>query len=197
MSATETRLWRIYEDLCRRKLPSEADRAFLTAQAKRSLSDDEAIWLLRALGELRDPVAAPLIEPYLQRSDAPPLVHDALWALWRSGLQARYKDYILRAVNPGFDWDTGREVRTTALYGAGEYLRDHKDLDFARMIAELVDRNDDPLLRTGDEDEKVSTARTAAGLAMGGEAATLALHDNDDVLTSALVARFLAERRDG
>jgi len=100
-------------------------------------------------------------------------------------------------VNPGFDWDRRREARTTALYGAGEYLRDHRDVDFARMIAELVDRNDDPLLRTLDEDDKVSTAQMAAGLAVGGDPATLALHDDDDVLKNALVARFLAERRDG
>lgn len=56
--------------------------------------------------------------------------------------------------------------------------------------------DDDPLLRTVDENDKLSTAKIAAGLAMGGDPAELALHD-DDVLTNALVARFLAERRNG
>src|SRR5260370_5921913 len=141
------RLQRIYDELCRGPLSSEADRAFLREQAGRNLRDDEARWMLRAFGELRDSANAPFIEPYLDRCDAPALAHDALWALWRCGLQAKYKDYILRAVNPGFDWDKDREVRTSALYGVGEYLRDHRDPQFARVIAELVDQNDDPMLK--------------------------------------------------
>lgn len=147
--------------------------------------------MLRAFGELRDPVAAPLIEPYLLHADAPAFAHEALWTLCPSGLQARYKDWILRAVNPDFEWDKRLDVRVSALFGARECLRgDHKDPELARRIAEIVDRNDDPLLRTLDEHDKVSAARIAAGLAMGGDPADLALHDDDDALKNALVSQF-------
>jgi len=44
---------------------------------------------------LRDPGIAPLIEAYLRRTDVPALAAEALRTLWRSGLQAKYKDYML------------------------------------------------------------------------------------------------------
>jgi hypothetical protein len=190
------RLRRIYEKLCEGILPNAADRAYLKDQAERGLADDQARLLLQAFGLLRDPAMAPLVEPYLRRHDAPALAHEALWALCRIGLQAKYRDYIMPAVNPGFDWDRDHDVLVSALYGVGEYLRDHRDPEFARMIAELVDRDDDPFLRPLEENQKIDAARVAAGLAMGGDSATLA-YDDDQVLTNALVARFLAERRDG
>lgn len=197
MTRTTRRFRRIYEDLARGIFPIENDRTFLMAQANHSLPDDQALLLLEIFELLRDPTLAPLIEPYLQRSDAPALAQEALWALCQAGIAAEYKEYILQAVNPGFDWDLDRDVRVSALYGAGEYLHHHQDPDFAHMIAELIDRNDDPVLRSLDEDDKVNTAEMAAGLAMGGDPAELALRDDDNVLRRALVARFLAERRDG
>ena len=96
MSRNVRQLQRIYDDLCRGTALSETDRAFLMQQARRSLPDDQALLLLDILVLLRDPAAAPLIEGYLQRSEAPRLPQRALWALCRSGLQAKYKDYILR-----------------------------------------------------------------------------------------------------
>jgi hypothetical protein len=197
MGVWPNRLRWIHEKLCEGVLPSDADRAYLKDLAKRSLPDDQAKLLLRALALLCDPSTAPSVEPYLHRHDAPELAREALRALCRAGLQSEYRDYIMHAVNPGFDWDRGRDVRVSALYGIGDYLCDHRDPQFAHLIAELVDRNDDPMLRTLDEDQKVNTARMAAGLAMGGDSATLALHDDDEVLLKPLVARFLAERRDG
>ena len=163
MVVQRDRLRRIYEKLCEGVLPSDADRAYLKARAERSLPDDQAKLLLRTLALLRDPATAPSIEPYLHRHDAPELPREALRALCRIGLQAEYRDYIMHAVNPGFDWDRERGVRVSALYGVGDYLCAQRDPQFARMIAELVDRNDDPLLRSLDEDDKVNAARMAAG----------------------------------
>lgn len=197
VSRTSRKLWRTYLNLWRGTFPSDKDRTWLTESARRDQPDEEAEWLLRTLGLLGDPVLAPLIEPYLQRTDAPELANEALWALCRCGLQATYKDYILHAVNPGFDWDQDWEVRTSALYGAGEYLRNHKDPDFARMIAELVDRDHEPPWRSLDDRSKANTAEMAAAFAMGGDPETLAMRDDDDVLRKALVVRFLAERRNG
>lgn len=48
----------------------------------------------------------------------------------RAGLQRNYEgNYILNAVSPGSSWDKDRDVLTTALYGAGLYLRDHRDAE--------------------------------------------------------------------
>jgi len=191
MSSASKKLNRIYQQLSRGDTPTSDDRKFLIECARRRLSNEESRLVLESFGLIRDPDLAFLIEPYLQRTDAPDLVKEALWALCRSGRQLQHKDYILRAVNPGFTWDTRWDVRAAALHGAGEYLRDHKDQEFAQMIVELADRNDDPHLRSSDENDKVSTAKMAAAIAMGGDPEAHALHDEEDVLRKDLVARFL------
>jgi hypothetical protein len=184
----------IYEQLCRHAPISPNAREFLVRLADANLPVDKGEMLLTCLGLLGDPGLAPLIERYLTRSDAPRLVHEALRALSRLGLVGKYKDFILRAVSPGFDWDVDDRVRTMAIYAAGSYLKNHRDHDFARMIAKLAGRTDDALSRTHSENHAVTSAEVAAGIAVGVD--PLELTDDDDLRTAA-VQRFLNERSDG
>jgi hypothetical protein len=187
-------LKRIYVALCRHEPPSDADRAFLFALGKQSLPDNQTKLLLETFGVLGDPSAEPLVERFLRRTDAPALVREALGALWWMGLTGKYKPFILQAVDPGFAWDgEWPGVYVTALFAAGCYLRDHRDKDFATMIANLAAR-DYHAADTEVEREKISSAQFAAGLAMGADPKALAY---DDELEEKSCARFLAERKDG
>jgi hypothetical protein len=189
------RLKRVYLALCRDdEPPSDADRAFLLDLGKRALPDDLAEMLLRTFKVIGDPSAEPLVEPFLHRTDAPILVDVALQALWWMGLTAKYKPFILQAVEPGFAWDApSADIHVTALYAAGSYLREHHDKEFARMIAEFAGR-DYHAADTEEESSRIGAAQTAAGLAMGADPEALAY---DDELEEKCCARFLAERKDG
>ena len=188
------RLTDIYLSLCKHEVLTEEDRAFLFRLMEQSLPDEIVMKLLRAFSLLCDPASASWAKQCLGRTDNARVAAEGLRTLCHLGLTIEHKDYIMRAISPGYIWDKRQNVLGTAMYCIANYLRDNRDADLVKLIRSLVERVGDPLLLSNAEQRTTTAARMAAGVAMGADSAVLA---DDEEVGQAYVARFLAERRDG
>lgn len=163
-------------------------------QTQCALPSDQTHMLIDAIGLLHDAAAALSVEKFLNDTDHPGLASEALWTLCRSGLTMKHKEYLVKAINPGYEWDHLYKVQGTFLLCIGEYLRDNRGSDFECILCHLAGRNDDALLLSHRENSAVNIARMAASIAMGADPGAVV---DDRNLENACVARFLTERCNG
>ena len=136
------------------------------------------------------------------------VAESALWVLCRLGQAGRWRSYILHSLDPGFEWDHGRDVGAKALSGMGWHLRTHEDLEFARVLISWAPSEDtglpDMARPPGVSEIKFELLQRDASMAMamavGIDPKALLDYDplpDNDALRVAGVQRFLAERQDG